>query len=267
MDLNLKGKTVIVTGGGSNIGRGISLGFAKEGVNLVIADIDEVQGKRVAEEAKSIGAADAIVVKTDVANWDSVQAMVAETRKKFGSVQVLVNNVGWTDDKLFIEKPREDWEKEIALNYWGVINCTRAVLDNMIANKYGRVVNIGSDAGRVGEFREAVYGGTKGAVIALTKALARENGRYGITFNTICPGATIPEDPSKEAGESSMWNASSESWALFTPETLQKVAAKYPLRRIGKPSDIANATLFFASDAAEYITGQTLSVSGGYSMM
>lgn len=267
MDLKLKGKTVIVTGGGSNIGRGISLGFAGEGVNLVIADIDEVQGKKVAEEAKSTGAADAIVVKTDVTSWDSVQAMVAETLKKFGRVHVLVNNVGWAMDRLFIEKPREEWEKEIAINYWGVINCTRAVLDTMIENKYGRVVNIGSDAGRVGEFREAVYGGCKGGVIALTKALARENGRYGITFNTICPGATIPENPEEEAGDSSMWTKSGEIWNVFTPDVIQKVAAKYPLRRMGKPQDIANATLFFASDAAEYITGQTLSVSGGYSMM
>ena len=266
MDLKLKGKTVIVTGGASNIGRGISLSFAGEGANVVIADIDEEQGKKVAEEAKAQGG-NVAVIKTDVTNWDSVKAMVDTTLKKFGKIDVLVNNVGWTFDRLFIEKPREELEKEIAINYWGVINCTRAVLDSMIQQKYGRVVNIGSDAGRVGEFREAVYGGCKGAVIALTKALARENGRYGITFNTICPGATVPADPAKEAGKDSMWAPSNPAWELFTPETLAKVASKYPLRRIGKPQDIANAVLFFASDGAEFITGQTLSVSGGYSMM
>lgn len=267
MNLNLKGKTVIVTGGGSNIGRGISLAFAEEGANVVIAELDEAQGKKVVEEAKAKGATGAVVIKTDVTNWDSVKAMVDATLKKFGKIDVLVNNVGWAMDRLFVEQPREEWEKEIAINYWGPINCTRAVLDHMIERKYGRLVYIGSDAGRMGEYRESVYAGCKGATIALAKSLARENGRYGITFNTVCPGATIPKDPAKEAGEGSMWAKSSPVWQIFTPEALEKTVKGYPLRRLGTPQDIANAVVFLASDAAGYITGQTLSVSGGYTMM
>src|ERR687888_1575319 len=128
MDLDLAGKSVIVTGGGSNIGRAISLAFARERVNLSIAEIDEGQGKKVAAEAERSGAASATVVPTDVTNWDSVQAMAQAVQARHGRVDGLVNNVGWTHDRLFVEKTREEWEKEIQINLWGMINCTRAVL-------------------------------------------------------------------------------------------------------------------------------------------
>ena len=173
MNLNLSGKSVIVTGGGSNIGRAISLAFAAEGVHLTLAEIDAAQGDRVVTEARKQGAASATLVPTDVTRWDSVQAMVREVEGRRGGVDVLVNNVGWTYDRLFVEKERAEWEKEIQLNLWGMINCTRAVLDGMIARKAGAVVSLGSDAGRMGEFREAVYGACKAGVIALSKRRAR----------------------------------------------------------------------------------------------
>ena len=263
MDLNLAGKALIVTGGGSNIGRGIVLAFARERSNVVIADIDETQGQKVAKEANALGGK-TVAIKTDVTNVDSVAAMVKKTLEEFGQIDILVNNVGWGLDRLFIEKPRTEWEKEVNINFWGVINCTRAVLDHMIERKYGKVISIGSDAGRMGEYREAVYAGCKGGVIALSKALARELGRHGINVNVICPGATVPENP-EHAGELSMWKG--EMGQVFAPEVQEKAAKAYPLRRLGKPQDIANVAVFLASDAASFITGQTISVSGGYTMM
>src|SRR5260370_729789 len=167
MNLNLEGKSVVVTGGGSNIGRAISMAFAREGAHLTVAEIDEGQGGKVVAEARGLGAASATLVPTDVTRWASVQAMVREVEGRAGRVDVLVNNVGWTYDRLFVEKERTEWEREIQLNLWGLINCTRAVLDGMIARKGGVIGSMGSDAGRMGEFREAGYGACKAGAIAL----------------------------------------------------------------------------------------------------
>jgi len=265
MELNLKGKSVIVTGGGSNIGRAIALAFAREGAHVTIAEIDPGQGGKVVEESRKAGAASAAVVATDVTKWESVQAMVREVEGRAGRIDVLVNNVGWTFDRLFVEKERAEWEKEVQINLWGMINCTRAVLDGMIARKAGAIVSLGSDAGRMGEFREAVYGACKAGVIALTKSVAREVGRHGIRLNVVCPGMTMPASD-EDFGSLSMWAAeSNRAWSA--PEMQARIAKAYPLRRIGKPEDVAGAVVFLASDAASFITGQTLSVSGGYTMM
>ncbi len=259
MELGLKGKSVIVTGGASNIGRGIVLGFAAEGAHVHLADHDLDQARKVAAEAQGGVRA----VACDVTDWESVQALVAGVIEVEGGVDVLVNAAGWTVDRLFIEKPREEWRREIDVELWGVINCTRAVLDSMIERRGGRIVSIGSDAGRIGEWREAVHSAAKAGVIALSKAIAREVGRYGITVNVVCPGFT-PGRPDT-SGERSVW--AGPQAAQFSPETLEKIARSYPLRRLGTPEDIAPAVLFLASDRASYITGQTLSVSGGYTMI
>ena len=266
MELGLKGKTAIVTGGGSNIGRAITLALAAEGCNVVIADIDESQAQKVVEKCIESGGS-STAVKTDVSDWEQVQAMVKKAIDTFGQVDVLVNNVGWVRDRLFIETPREEWEKEVKLNFWPPINCIRAVLDHMIERRYGHIVSIASDAGRMGEFREAVYSGCKAGVIALTKSIAREVGRYGINLNVVCPGLTVPTE--EGIGDGSMWSKSTPDsmGTFFTPEMLEKAASAYPLRRLGTAQDTANAVVFLASDAASYITGQTLSVSGGYTML
>ena len=260
MDLALDGRIAIVTGGASNLGRAIALGFASEGARVVIADVDDRQAKRVEMEAPS----GTIVARhTDVTDWESVSSTVDFVTRTMGGVDVLVNCAGWTIDRLFMEKPREEWEREIAIDTWGFINCVRAVLDPMVERRYGRIVSIGSDAGRMGEWREAVYSGTKAGVIAMSKAIAREVGKFGITLNVVCPGLMVGSP--ETSGANSMWSA--EQREVFTPEVREKAAKAYPLRRLGTADDVVPAVLLLASDRASYITGQTLSVSGGYTMI
>ncbi|PYN97524.1 MAG: short-chain dehydrogenase [Candidatus Rokuibacteriota bacterium] len=264
MNVDFNGKSVVVTGAGSNIGRAIALAFAREHARVTIAEIDEAQGKKVAAEAERLGA-QAQVVRTDVTKWADVQGMVRVVEERFGRVDVLVNNVGWTRDALFVEKTRDEWEKEVQINLWSMINCTRAVLDGMIARKGGAIVSMGSDAGRIGEFREGVYGACKAGVIALSKSIAREVGKFGVRLNVVCPGMTMPSDD-EEIGGLSMWQAQ-ENRAWMTDEMRARIAKAYPLRRVARPDDVTGAVLFLASDQAGFITGQTLSVSGGYTMM
>ena len=266
MDLGLSGKIAIVTGGGSNIGRGISLTFAKEGASVVIAELDTDQGNKVAREITASGGK-AEVIGTDVTNNDSVQNMVKTVVDKYGRVDILVNNVGWDNPMPWIDQERAEWEKIMNINFWGMLNCTRAVADTMISQKYGKIVSIGSDAGRVGEFREAVYSGAKAGVISMSKALAKELGKFNININVVCPGLTLHENPD-DIGKYSMHVDHIPGRPDWTPEKKEQVAKSfYPLRRLGKPQDLANAVVFMASDNASFITGQTLSVSGGYSMM
>jgi 2-hydroxycyclohexanecarboxyl-CoA dehydrogenase len=265
MRLKLKDKSVIVTGAASNIGRGIALSFAEEGAAVAIADIDEQRAQAVAAEALLHGASKSMAVKADVSNWAEVEAMAVQIENAFGAIDILVNNAGWVVDRLFVEKPRAEWEKEVQVNLWGMINCTRAVLDGMIRRSRGAVVSIASDAGRIGEFREGVYGACKAGVIALSKSLARENGRHNIRFNVVCPGTTLPA-PGEEIGPTSLW-ATDEMKVWLKEDMRSRIAKAYPLGRVGTPADIAPAVLFLASDVASFVTGQTLSVSGGYSMV
>lgn len=263
MDLELKGKSVIVTGGGSNIGRAIVLAFAAEGAHVTIGDIDTAQAEKTAGFATKLGAASVQVIKTDVTNLEQVQAMFKAATDRHGRVDVLVNNVGWDSLMFFTQTTPEFWRKVIDINYVGVLNCTKTALDIMIRQNGGAIVSISSDASRQGEPREAVYGGVKAAINSFMKTIARENGRYGIRCNVVCPGVTIPET-ADEVGGSSMWtNADS----MFTPEQLEKVTKALPLRKVGRPQDVANAVVFLASAKAGHVTGQVLSVSGGYSMI
>lgn len=261
MDLGLAGKTVIVTGGASNIGRAISLNFAKEGANVVVVDWDHAQAQKVTEEIQGMGLK-SLAIKTDVTSMEQVQAMVTEVLGKLGQVDVLVNSVGGTLDQYFMEESKDKWLKTVDMNLWSVIHCTRAVLDHMVERKSGAVVSVGSDAGRTGEFREAVYAASKGGVIALSKSLAKELGRHGIRFNVVCPGLTPPKP--ENIGEGSHWQA---QISTFTSEVLEKAAKAYPLRKVGTPDDTAKAVVFLASPCAGNVTGQTLSVSGGYTMV
>lgn len=266
MDLGLQGKTAIVTGGASNIGKAITEGLFEEGAKVVIADIDEQQAERVVAQLRSSGRDDVLFVKTDVGNRQQVEHMAECALKRFGQVDVLVNNAGWTNNGLFINKSYEDFEREVAINLWGPIYCIRAVAPAMIARSYGKIITIGSDAGRVGEYNEAVYGACKGGIITLSKALAREFGKHQLNVNVVCPGLTLPKNPG-DAGSNSLWRAGSHQSLIFqNEETLKKVIRQYPLRRFGVPDDIVPMVLLLASDRTSYVTGQCISVSGGYAM-
>jgi len=266
MDLGLRGKSVIVTGGASNIGRSITFAFAKEGSSVVIADIDAEQAEKTLREAKELGGR-AAFVQTDVTNLESVEEMVQRVIGMNGGIQVLVNDVGWAKPAPFLDFEYGLWEKVIAVNFTGALHCMRAALPHMIERKGGSIVSIASDAARDGEYNEAVYSGAKAGVIGATKAIAREVGKHGVRLNVVCPGMTVPMS-SDVIGKHSLWYRGAGAGGVgdeITPERMEKAKKAYALRRLGTTQDIANAVLFLASDAASFITGQTLSVSGGYS--
>ncbi len=250
--MRFEGKVAIVTGGARGIGEAISRGFAREGAQVVIADILDEMGNKTASDIVAMGGK-AICLKTDVTSSKNVNGVVKEVLRQFGKVDVLVNDVGWDRPEPFIVSTEDNWDKVIAINYKSTIICCRAVLDNMIERKYGKIVNIGSDAGRVGSTGEVVYSGCKGAVIAFTKALSREMVRYNININCVCPGPTETPIVMNEMAKSS-------------PKLLDALRHAIPMGRLGKPEEIAAGVLFMASDDAGYITGQTLSVSGGLTM-
>jgi NAD(P)-dependent dehydrogenase (short-subunit alcohol dehydrogenase family) len=262
MDLQLRDRSVVVTGAGSNIGRAVALTFAAEGARLTLADIDGEQTERVAALAADRGAGGVQFVRTDVTALDQVEAMTAAAVERYDAIDVLVTCVGWDRLMWFTDTTPDFWQQVIAVNYVGVLNCTKAVLGHMVPRQRGAIVAISSDASRQGEPREAVYGGVKAAINSFMKTIARENGRSGIRCNVVCPGVTIPEGD-EEVGAASMWR---DREAMFTAAQLEQIARSLPLRKIGRPQDIANAVAFLASDAAGHITGQVLSVSGGYSM-
>ncbi len=239
-------RTAVVTGAASGIGRAIALAFAAQGVRVVAADLD-LPG---AEKTAAADPEHLTPMRVDVADRSSVDALAERVGVEVGTPDVLVNAAGWDHIGPFLEASAEVAEKIVAINYLGQVHMCSAFLARMVeAGNGGRVVNIASDAGRVGSAGETVYAGAKGGVIALSKSLAREMTRHRITVNCVCPGPT--DTP------------------LFAslPEKLRESLVKaIPLRRLARPEEVANAVLFFASDASEYITGQVLSVSGGLTM-
>lgn len=249
--MQLKGKVAIVTGGGQGIGEKIALTLAERGADVAIADLNLETAGKVADSIKAMGRK-AIAIETDVADSNSVNQMVQQVIKELGGVDILVNNAGYVAPMMrqVIKEDEEYWDKVIAINLKGVILTSRAVIDHMMEKKSGKIVNIASDAARVGQFGQAVYSGAKGGVVAFAKAFAREVAKYQININCVAPGATNTPAFAK------------------APAEMREAAAKiYPLKRVAETSDIANAVAFLASDEAGFITGQTLSVSGGYTMI
>jgi NAD(P)-dependent dehydrogenase (short-subunit alcohol dehydrogenase family) len=272
MDLGLEEKTVIVTGGSGGIGRGLVLGFAGEGSNVVIATRDAVQGQAVADAAKELPGR-AVVIPTDVTDTASVERLRRATEETFGPVDVLVNNAGGVAHPgPFLATPRANFEWEVNLNVWGVLNCTRSFGEGMVERGRGSIVQITSNSALVPEAANHVanYGGTKGYVMSLSKALAYEWGPHGVRINCVAPGWIVPWEKD-HAGEGSFWKK--YGYELFgTPEAMAKAAAEgqalfnvgnQPIRRIGRPEDVAWIAMFLASDRAAMITGQLVSVSGG----
>jgi len=263
MELDLRDKVVVVTGGASNIGRAIVHGFAQEGARIMVADLDAAQAATAAAEARERGAAAATSSVCDVTDLAQVQALFAATGSTLGAVDVLVNNVGWDRLMYFMQTTPDFWERIFRVNFLGMLNCTHTALGIMVPRKQGAIVSLSSDASRQGEAREAVYGGMKAGVNSFMKTIAKEHGRDNIRCNVVCPGVTLPAADEPLAADS-MWV---DRDSMFTAEQLEKVARALPLRKLGRPRDVANAVVFLASAAAGHITGQVLSVSGGYSMI
>jgi 2-hydroxycyclohexanecarboxyl-CoA dehydrogenase len=251
--MDLKNRVAIVTGAGGGIGRGIAVKFAALGATVVVADIKE-EGARETVSLVEKSDAKGLALKTDITSFAQVREMAEAVLKAFGKIDILVNNAGWDKIEPFVKNSPEFWDKVISINLKGPIHCTRAVLDPMMERRYGKIINISSDAGRVGSTGEAVYSACKGGMIAFTKTMAREMARYQINVNCICPGATdTPLLAELTGGETGA-------------KVIEAMVKAVPFRRLAKPEDIAGAVAFLASDEASFITGQTLSVSGGLTM-
>ncbi|HET7579493.1 MAG TPA: SDR family NAD(P)-dependent oxidoreductase [Bacillales bacterium] len=249
--MRLQDRTAIVTGSGRGIGKAIAMKLAAEGAKVAVADIDEESASATAAEIREQGS-EALAVKADVTDLAAVEAMIEKVHKAFGRIDVLVNNAGWDKVEPFLKNSPDDWDRVISINLKGVIHMSRTVLPLMIENGYGKIVNIGSDAGRVGSTGEAVYSATKGGIIAFSKTIAREMAKHHINVNVVCPG------PAK--------TALFQKVVKDNPKLGTALEKAIPFRRLAEPDDIANAVCFFASDEASYVTGQTLSVSGGLTM-
>ncbi|MCP5374085.1 MAG: glucose 1-dehydrogenase [Hyphomicrobiales bacterium] len=249
----LKDKVVIVTGGGGGIGHATCKRFGEEGAKVAVFDINGDTAEATAAAVRDAGGT-AQAFTVDLTDHDAVKAAVADAEAKLGPIDVLVNNAGWDRFTPFVKSTPDYWDKIIAINLKSVLNMMHAVLPGM-GERGGRIVTVASDAGRVGSSGESVYSACKGGLIALTKTLAREHSRQGITFNTVCPGLT----------ETAMFGEFLEG--AGNPDKLREAFRRaVPLGRIGQPDDLPGAICFLASEDAAFITGQTISVSGGLTM-
>jgi 2-hydroxycyclohexanecarboxyl-CoA dehydrogenase len=247
--MEMQDRTVIVTGGASGIGRATALLLAREGARIVIGDIDEAGGQAAAAQAAKEGLA-VEFLPLDLTNPDNIAQFTAAVHDRVERLDGLVNGAGWDRIQPFMENPPEMWDRLIAINLLGAVRLSRAVLPPMIAAQRGKIVNISSDAGRVGSTGETVYAAAKGGIIAFTKSLAREMARYRININCVCPG---PTDTPLFQGQ---------------PERMREALTRaIPFRRIAQPEEIAEAVMFFLGRRSDYITGQVLSVSGGLTMV
>jgi 2-hydroxycyclohexanecarboxyl-CoA dehydrogenase len=246
--MEMEGQSVIITGGASGIGKATAFLLARQGARVYVGDINEEGGRK----AESDGAAERLTIEylpLDLTNPSSIDLFTAAIHQRVERVDALVNGAGWDQIQPFLENPPEMWDRVIAINLMGAVRLTRGVLPPMVAARIGKIVNISSDAGRVGSMGETVYAAAKGGLIAFSKSLARELARYQINVNCVCPGPT--DTP------------------LFQrqPERIKEALTRaIPFRRIAQPIEIANAVLFFLSHRSDYITGQVLSVSGGLTM-
>lgn len=265
MELDLHDARVIVTGGASNIGRGIVQGFAREGARIVLADVDEAQAGRVEQEALDLGARAVETVVVDLTAAGAADAVVGTAVSAWGGLDVLVNNAGWSLGA-FVAKDddRERWQRLVDINLFAVMELSRAAIAAMRATRPGggALVLVASEAA-FGQIRQGMYGATKAAAVALARTIAREHGRHGIRSNIVCPGLVIPEDGG--VGASSLWAGGRDS--VFDDGQIDYLLKDTPLNRLTRPEDVANAVLWLSSDsAARQVTGQLFSVSGGYTM-
>lgn len=245
----LDGKNVIVTGGGGAIGSAICRRFASYGAKVGVFDRNLDGANKVAAEIKGHPSG------VDISDYDAVGSAILQFEREVGPTDILVNNAGWDRFVNFVDTTPDLWDQLIAINLRGPLNMTHFVLKGMVARGSGRIVNIASDAGRVGSSQEAVYSACKGGIIAFTKTVAREVARKGITLNAVCPGPTDTPLLAAAAGDGERGQRMREA-----------LVGAIPMKRVGQPEDIPGAVCFLASDDAAFITGQTISVSGGLTM-
>jgi len=244
--MNFSGKTVVVTGAASGIGLATAEAFAAAGGRVILADLNADKAR---DEARRIGNG-AIAIALDVSKDDSIAAFALEALKQAGEIHVLANVAGWGKVQPFVENDVAFWNSVIDINFLGPVKLTRALLPGMMERRAGKIVNVSSDAGRVGSLGETVYSGAKSGIIGFSKGLAREMARYSINVNCVCPGPTDTPLYAK------------------VPEKFKDAFIRaIPMQRLAKPAEVAHAVMFFASDGAGYITGQVLSVSGGLTMV
>jgi 2-hydroxycyclohexanecarboxyl-CoA dehydrogenase len=246
------GRVALVTGGARGIGAAVVAALAEAGAAVVVGDVDETGAIDTAARTAKEHGTHVLGIGMDIADRASVDAAIATTEAEVGPLSILVNNAGIDVIKPFIDSTPDEWERIIAVNLMGTFHCCQSALAVMQPRGGGAIVNFASDAGRVGSSREAVYSATKGGVIAFTKTLAREVARYGIRVNCVSPGPTD--------------TALLDQVAEASPNLRDALARSIPMRRVGEPTDLAPAVVFLAGDGARYITGQTLSVSGGLTM-
>ena len=253
--MKLKGKTALVTGGGRGIGRAIALGLAQEGAQVAVLDILTENAESVRREIDALGVK-GLALGADLTRRAQMTLAVEEVLGQWGQIDILVNNAGWDKLEPFLESEEETWDRIIGINFKAILYVCKAVLPHMVARNSGKVISIASDAGRAGSMGEAVYAGTKGAIIAFSKTLAREMARHRITVNVVCPGLT--ETPLLQG---------IRQQSPKSERVIDAVTRAIPLGRVGQPEDVAGAVVYLASPAADYVTGQTLSVSGGLTMV
>ncbi len=247
-------KVAVVTGGGGGIGSVVCQRLAQEGAKVAVLDIDGAAAEATADAVRNAGS-EAQVVAADIADQPAVLAAVADIEQTLGPIDILVNNAGWDVFCPFVKTEPDLWRKIIDINLVGPLTMHHTVLPGMVERGYGRVVNIASDAARVGSSGEAVYAACKAGLMGLSKTLAREHARHGITFNVVCPGPT----------DTALFDGYAEG--AGNPEKLREAMRRaIPMGRIGQPEDISGAIAFLASDDAAYVTGQVISVSGGLTM-
>ena len=261
MDLELKGQAVLVTGAGSGIGQAIALAFAAEGAAVAVNDLTHERCQETLDLLRSTGVP-TMAAPFDITRMDNVKSSIGEIQARFGRLDVLVNNAAvMANNTSFVESRPEDCEREIAVGLFGAMHCARFALQGMIDRTHGRIVNIVSDAARVGQEKEVAYSSAKGGLISFTKSLAREVGRHGITVNAVSPAATDTPLRRQMLGR---LEAKLGAEAVAARE--EKVRRVYPVRRLGEPGDVADLVTFLASIRARHITGQICSVNGGFAM-
>jgi 2-hydroxycyclohexanecarboxyl-CoA dehydrogenase len=248
-------RVALVTGGAQGIGQGIAAELAAQGFRVAIADLNIEAATQTAKDLTEAGGT-VIAVEVNVTSTASVAAGLRTVERDLGPVEIAVNNAGWDDFMPFVATTEEFWDKVLDINFKGMLRVTKAVVPGMTERKFGRIVNIGSDAGRVGSSLESVYSGAKGGIIAFTKTLAREVATQGVTVNVVCPGPT----------DTPALRAFADGAGQDAEKVIAGMVRAVPMKRLGTPEDIGPAVAFFASDAAGFITGQTLSVSGGLTM-